>query len=420
LTVTWSSARASETIRHHAAIQICIIIIIIIIIITLAYLCYCEQRELQCWHRALYKKEMAEESSTISHLSVAMTSKEIDKTQTADEYSMMSSFSIGYEFYMQLAVVFIGIIGTAGNGLILYALFASKQHKKHLLIVNQNALDLFASFFLSVTYVVQMFNIRLSGELGYWLCITLLSEILIWVGTNGSMINLALITIDRYLMVVHPVLSKKWLRPWVIYSAVALAWFLAILYNTVYVLYSTEVIDGYCHSYVITDDAANMAVIITYILFYYFIILVIFIFCYWYIVLAIRRQAKVMASHNAAGPRNASQAQSVKIQNNVIKTMILVSALYAIAWMPFNIYYLLATAELLPYLSFFDSRYYALTLIAFLYTSTNPFIYATKFNPVKKILVKMIPCKKTAVQPTDGSVTTGTRTIDKRTGDQRY
>jgi len=59
-------------------------------------------------------------------------------------------------------------------------------------------------------------------------------------------------------------------------------------------------------------------------------------------------------------------------------------------------------------------------IIAFLYTSTNPFIYATKFNPVKKILIKMIPCKKTAVQPTDGSMTTATRTIDKRTGDQRY
>jgi len=335
---------------------------------------------------------------------------------------MTSSFPIGYAFYVQLAVVFIGIIGTAGNSLILYALFASKQHKKHLLIVNQNALDLFASFFLNVTYVVEMFNIRLSGELGHWLCVTLLSGNLIWVGTNGSMINLALITIDRYLMVVHPVFSRKWLRPWVIYSAVALAWFLAILYNTVYVLCSTEVIDGYCYSYVIADQAANIVAIITYILFFYVIILVIFIFCYWHILLAIRRQARVMASHSAAGPSNASQAQSLKIQNNVIKTMILVSALYAIAWLPCNIYYLIAGAELIPNLSFFDIRYYSYipTFIAFLYTSTNPFIYATKFNPVKKILVKMIPCKKTAIQPTDGPVTSGTRAIDKRTVQQRY
>jgi len=356
---------------------------------------------------------MAEESSTISHLSVAMTSKESDKKQTTGDIT--SSFSTGHEFYMRLAVVFIGIIGTAGNGLILYALFASKQHKKHLLIVNQNALDLFASFFLTVTYVVEMFNIRLSGELGHWLCVTLLSEVLIWFGTNGSMINLALITIDRYLMVVHPVLSRKWLRPWVIYSAVALAWFLAILYNTVYVLYSTEVIDGFCHSYMIVDDdAGNTAASITYFVFFHFLILVIFVFCYWRILLAIRRQARVMASHSAAGPSNASQVQSLKIQNNVIKTMILVSALYVITWMPYNIYYLLASEELITYTSFFDSRYYALTMIAFLYTSTNPFIYATKFNPVRKILVRMIPCKNTAVQRTDGSMGTGTRAVQQR------
>jgi len=79
--------------------------------------------------------------------------------------------------------------------------------------------------------------------------------------------------------------------------------------------------------------------------------------------------------------------------------MILVSALFAITWLPLNIYRIVAHAKLIPYLSFFDSRFYAILCIAFLYTATNPFIYATKFNPVKKILMKMIPCKKTPVEP---------------------
>jgi len=218
---------------------------------------------------------------------------------------MMPTSSIGYKFNMQLAVVLIGVVGTAGNALILYALFASKHHKKHLLIVNQNVLDLFASFFLILTYLANMFTIPLSGQRGYWLCTMFLSEILIWWGTNGSMINLAFITIDRYLMVVHPMSSKKWLRPWVVYSAVAISWLLAILYNTVLVFHSTEVVDGGCVSYVIADDdVANMAAIVAYVVFFYFIILAIFIFCYWRILLAIRRQAKVMASHSAAGTTN--------------------------------------------------------------------------------------------------------------------
>jgi len=354
---------------------------------------------------------MADESSATSHLSVAMTTQEIDRMQTTVVTSLMSSAFAGYasDFYMRLAVVFIGVVGTAGNGLVLYALFASKQHKKHVLIVNQNILDLFSSFFLSVTFGVQMFNIRLSGELGHWLCVMLLSELFIWCFTNGSMINLAIVTIDRYLMVVHPMFSKRWLRPWVIYSACALSWFVGILWAMLSVFYSTKVIDGFCVTFDFDDDVADIAQNIAYIVLFCFIILAIFIFCYWRILLVIRRQARVMASHSAAGPSNASQAQSHRIQSNVIKTMILVSALFAITWLPLNIYSLLGTVELISFLSFFDSRFYTILCIAFLYTAINPFIYATKFNPVKKILLEMIPCKKTPVEPTGAIPRTANR-----------
>jgi len=364
---------------------------------------------------------MTDESSATSHLSVAIATQEIDKTQTTGVTSMMSSAFAGYisDFYIRLGVVIMGVVGTAGNGLVLYALFASKQHKKHMLIVNQNILDFFASFFLSVRYGVELFNVRLSGELGHWLCVMLLSDLPIWWGTNGSMINLAFVTIDRYLMIVHPMFSKRWLRPWVIYSASALSWFVAILWNTLVVFHSAKVIDGICLSYVFDEDVANIAVVIADIMLFYFIILAIFIFCYWRILLVIRRQARVMASHSAAGPSNARQAQSHRIQSNVIKTVILVSALYTIAWLPFNIYNLIGTLELTPYLSwlsFDDSHFYAMLCIAFLYTTTNPFIYATKFNPVKNILVKMIPCKKAPVEPTPSTIT---RTTNRRPAQDR-
>ena len=85
---------------------------------------------------------MSEESSTVSHLSVVMTTTEDNDTQTAGENSWAN-----IHFYVVWAVVVIGVVGTAGNGLVLYALVASKQHKKNVLIVNQNALDLFSSFF---------------------------------------------------------------------------------------------------------------------------------------------------------------------------------------------------------------------------------------------------------------------------------
>lgn len=296
--------------------------------------------------------------------------------------------------------LFIGIVGTAGNALILYALVASKQHKKHLLIVNQNALDLFSCFFLALVYALRLFDLHLSGVLGYWLCITLFSKYLVWCGTNGSIINLASIAVDRYLNVVHPIWSRKYLRPWVIYSAMSFAWFSSIAYNTIMVFLSSEVRNGKCYSYIVFVSEWHLVVYdIWYIVSFYFIILAILVVCYGRILVAVRRRASVMASYSSAGSTSSARAQSIKMQSSVIRTMIIVSAFYAIAWLPANVYYLLTM--FVVDLTFVDARYYGTIFVAFLYTCANPFIYATKFDAVRKILLDMVPCKRNPAQPTD-------------------
>ena len=44
-------------------------------------------------------------------------------------------------------------------------------------------------------------------------------------------------------------------------------------------------------------------------------------------------------------------------------------------------------------LSLLDTGYYALMSVAFLYICTNPFIYATKFDAVRRTLLALAPCK---------------------------
>ena len=115
---------------------------------------------------------MTEESSTVSHLSVAMTTTGM--TQITGENAVASPSSPDAKFYFYCALVVIGVVGTATNALILYALVASKQHRKHLLIVNQNVLDVFTSFFTVISYSLRLCNIHLTGSTGYWLCALLL------------------------------------------------------------------------------------------------------------------------------------------------------------------------------------------------------------------------------------------------------
>jgi len=339
---------------------------------------------------------MTDESSTNSHLSVAMTTAGVTQITT-------SSWSRGMEFYFQCAVIIIGTVGTATNGLILYALVASKQHKKHVLIINQNLLDFATCIFLVVTYSVKLCDIYVSGYVGYWLCATVISGCLWTCTAVGSFINLAIITVDRYLKVVHPVWSKTKLQDWIIYSAAAFSWVSSLVYNIALVFPTTTVMDGVCYAYALwPNEMARRIHAFYYVTSFYVIILLIFIFCYWRILAVIRRQASVMAAHGGPG---STQTQSNHMQSNVVKTMILVCVSYALLWLPFTISALYYNLTLYPV----DSGFYGSIFIAFLYICINPFIYATKFDPVKQVLLRIIHCE-ISEQATE-SVNTGPRPL---------
>jgi len=339
---------------------------------------------------------MTEESSPASHLSVAMTTT--DMTQITSPNTVTSSSPRGIEFYFQIAVLMIGVVGTAENALILYALVASKQHKTHVLLVHQNALDLFTSFFMIVTYTTMLFNIKLTGSVGYWLCMMILSECLPWWGTLASAINLAAITVERYLKVVYPAWSKKKLHNWMIYLAMATAWIISFINNIAVLFPTSDVIDGVCYTYMIfKNKTAKLFYFIWSFLSFYVVILFIFVFCYWRILLVIRRQARVMASHAASGS-SAAQNQLNQIESNVVKTMILISACYAILWSPTFVEFMILTLH--PNPTPLDGVYYATVLWAYSYMCINPFIYATKLDPVRKVLLRLIPCKKTTENAT--------------------
>jgi len=316
---------------------------------------------------------MTEESSAVSHLFVVMTTDRGDEGETSQTKGGVdvTSSSRAAVIYFEIAVIIIGVVGTAANGLIIYALVASKQHRKHVLIVNQNALDLYSSIFLIITYGMKLFNVRQTGSLGYWLCMLIASENLLWVGVYGSFCNLTVIAVDRYLKVVHSVWSKKHMQNWMIYSAMAFVWISSFVHQNAVAFESSAVINGTCYGFAIwKNPATGVAYVIFYFFAAYVIVLAICTFCYGKILIAIRRQARVMASHNAAGSSTAqSQTQSNQIQSSVIKTMILVCAFYAVAWLPINIYFMIMNVNQDLNLSFLDSLYYSLIFIAFLYTS---------------------------------------------------
>ena len=326
--------------------------------------------------------------------SVAVTTIQVDETQTA----LTSAWSRGAGFYFQCAVVVIGVVGAGANALILYAMVASDQHKKHLLIFNQNVFDLCSCLLLVITYALKLCNIYLEGTSGYWLCVILFSENLIWCSINGSVINLLSVTVERYLMVVHPALSKKLLSKRVRCLVAAFAWVAGIVYNMALSFSTSGVKDGVCYGFVIWSSRVAAAIhgVWNFISFFVIVIFV-FVFCYGRILLVLRRQASVMAAHSSHGSSSTTQTNATKIQTNVIKTMILVSLLYVITWLPDYIYYLQLNVNLTMTLS--GSVYYVIVFVAFFYICINPFIYATKFDPVRRKLLRLAVCNGASVEP---------------------
>jgi len=203
------------------------------------------------------------------------------------------------------------------------------------------------------------------------------------------------------------------LRKWVKCAAAAFAWIAGTVYMMILVFPTSAVIDGVCYGYLIwnSETAALIHGIWNFISFY-IIMIFIFVYCYGKILVVIRRQARVMAGHSGPGPSTSKKTQSSHIQSNVIKTMILVSALYVVLWMPSYVLYLIAHIK--PGLTINDTVYYVSTFLAFLYISTNPFIYAVKFNPVRCVLVGLIPWKRSqqaneaCKMPVSGAISTHT------------
>jgi len=190
------------------------------------------------------------------------------------------------------------------------------------LIFNQNALDLLTSIFMTISYSLKLCNIYLAGSLGYWLCVLVLSNCLMVTAIKGSIINLALITIGRYLRVVHSVWSKKKQRKWMRYAAAAFAWIASIIYNIPLVFATTAVVDGACYAYAFWKHKMGRLIFaVCDFVICYVVLLLIFIFCYWRILVVIRRQARVMVSHDdAAGPSISTDQTLSDQQSNVVKS----------------------------------------------------------------------------------------------------
>lgn len=233
-------------------------------------------------------------------------------------------------------------------------LAASGQLKKHVmnyLVFNQLALDFFSSAILVVTYAVDVAGIYLTGIAGYWICIVIL-----YIGLNGSMANLAFIAIERYVKIVHPLWHKSRFRPSMACAAVALTWFLGIVSNVVYVPLTSRVVDGECWAVFFWNSVAAQQTfgIWNFVTFFGFPITS-FVYCYGRIlqVVVLRRRRIGTLAHAGSQPTatpapiqmSNNDVHNERLQMKAVKTALILTSFFAVSWLPSHIYYLIRSTD---------------------------------------------------------------------------
>jgi len=121
--------------------------------------------------------------------------------------------------------------------------------------------------------------------------------------------------------------------------------------------------------------------------------LIVFVYCYCHVLVVMKKQMRVMAGHNVEGSaQSASLVQNKRIKWNIIKTMIIVTAVFTFCWFPLNTYYM--AVENMWESSKLVTGYLVTLFLPYVNICMNPFIYATKHEGVRRILARMIVCRK--------------------------
>ncbi|ELT92555.1 hypothetical protein CAPTEDRAFT_186921 [Capitella teleta] len=259
----------------------------------------------------------------------------------------------GFRSY-QIAVVAIGIAGIIGNGLTLYIL--SKRRKiassvGGMLVVNQTVVDFWCSFVLVITHSYKMHPLQLYQKgLHDLLCFFIHGEVLFYSFVIASIYNLILITLERYLMVLHPNVHQKSFTKSKAGILVILSWVLGSLHPIFANIFSTFIdVNGRCRIQTWRSKVSREISAIVYIMHTYILPMLLFTFAYGRICWAlVRRKFQVVSivkiSHLNSVSATVShvdviqpQRKLTRAQVNFTKTATTIVLAFAALWMPVEI-----------------------------------------------------------------------------------
>ncbi|XP_072178657.1 galanin receptor 2a-like [Diadema setosum] len=325
------------------------------------------------------------------------------------------------DLIVNIVFTILGIVGILGNVLVLAVISLLKELRTfmNILIANQSLIDLITSLLVFLHWLSEVPVNEENKVRAFMACTVINSKYLFWSAIVSSTFNLVVLTLERYLAVMHPIKYKRATMKRRTIIVVALApWLLGFGFQT----YSTIPIraEGTACITKISDRALIALGVISFFVQYLFPLLVM-IFVYVRLVMSLRNRVahfnapgialrmsgcgshaqsdkdytraplgqNALPLNVAAGGRGAVRIPNYRdrARKNIVKTLLIVSVTFAVCWTPNQIMYL--NFNLGGYLDFESGFYYFSVILAFCNMCINPFIYAFKYRRFKKGVKKL-------------------------------
>ena len=134
----------------------------------------------------------------------------------------------------------IGVIGLLGNLLVVVVIFRFTNLVKKvtcIYIINQSLIDLsVAVLILLAAFIDSRFMPADDGVLAQIYCRVWLTQTLQWGFIRSSTVNLMLLSIERYIAVVHPIRYKTSFSKNKVVASLAFVWLFGVTYTAIFVI----------------------------------------------------------------------------------------------------------------------------------------------------------------------------------------
>ena len=281
-----------------------------------------------------------------------------------------------------------GSLGIVGNALVIVVIFNFTTLRKKLtniFIIHQSFVDFCASLVLLVLTLTQKQH-YVTGVAGDLLCRIWLSTHVLWVCFTVSTFNLCILTIERYVAIVHPIAHKTAFTYTKAAISMVLAWILGII-NNLYHPLASGMRGDICFSmkFYPSLSVQRMTGVINFMV-KFFIPIAIMIYSYGRILYVINQKIQPGNEQGQAKGKGKNSYSGAK--KKTVRMLILVCLAFVLCW-SWNQFYFLAY-NLGANVSF-QHPFFEFSIIAvFCNCCINPFIYIAKFEEFQRGLRIML------------------------------